>query len=212
MLNIILIGQHDLIRSGIRHILLEVKNLQIINESVSFDEAIANFSVTKADIAISCLGKFDISMLDEIPKFMRRNKTLKIIVITDYMNDVILSYLLKSGIQGCLSMNTNQQEIIQAIKAVKNGERYVSSDIANQLLNPTALVEEASPFKKLTNRELQVVIMIFKGLSSKEIAEKMFLSAKTISTYRNNIFNKIKVKNEVEMVLLAIANGLLEVK
>lgn len=207
-----LIDNHDLIRCGIKFILKDARNIQITNEFVSCEEAIASPLDPKPDIAIICLNKFDVSMLDGIQKLMRRLKTIKILVITDCMNEVILSYLLKIGVHGCLSMNTNQQEILQALKTIKNGERYVSVDIANYLAMTNVIAENPSPFKRLSSRELQVVLMIVRGLSPKEIAEKLFLSSKTISTYRNNIFNKLEVKNEVEMTLLAILNGLLEVK
>ncbi len=212
MLSVMLIDNHDLIRCGIKYILSDVKNLQITNESGDCEEAIATAQESKSDIAIISLNKFDVSRLDGVQKLMRRLKSLKILVITDCMNEVILAYLLKSGVHGCVSMNTTQEEILQAIKAIKNGERYVSGEVANYLAASTVTAQNPSPFKKLSSRELQVVLMIVRGLSPKEIAEKLFLSSKTISTYRNNIFNKLSVKNEVEMTLLAILSGLLEIK
>lgn len=212
MLNVILIDNHDLIRCGLKYILKEVKGLQITNEAMNCEEAILQAQTKKLDVAIISLNKFDVSMLEGIQKLVRRIKALKLLVITDCMNEVILSYLLKSGVHGCLSMNTNQDEIQNALKIINTGERYVSGDIANHIATCTMTAKESSPFKKLSSRELQVVLMIVRGLSPKEIAEKLFLSAKTISTYRNNIFNKLAVKNEVEMTLLAIMNGLLEVK
>jgi two-component system invasion response regulator UvrY len=212
MLNVMLIDSHDLIRSGIKYILKDVKNIQIISESVNCEEAISLAQETMPDVAIISLNKFEVSFLDGIQKLMRRIKHLRFLILTDCMNEVILSYLLKSGVQGCLSMNADKEEIIQALKAIKNGERFVSSDIANFLATSTVAGDKQSPFKKLSSRELQVVLMIIRGLSPKEIAEKLFLSSKTISTYRNNIFNKLEVKNEVEMTLLAIMSGLLEVK
>lgn len=212
MLNVMLIDNHDLIRCGIKYILKDVKNVQIVREAVSCEEAINNGQEIRPDIAIINLNKFDVAMLDGIQKLMRRIKSLRILVITDCMNEVILSYLLKSGVHGCISMNTNPDEILLSLKSVKNGERYVSADIANYLATSTVINDNPSPFKKLSNRELQVVLMIIRGLSPKEIAEKLFLSSKTISTYRNNIFTKLAVKNEVEMTLLAIMSGLLEIK
>lgn len=212
MLNVMLIDHHDLIRCGIKYVLRDAKNIQIISEAVGCEEAIVNVQETKPDIAIISLNKFDVAMLDGIQKLMRRIKGIKILVITDCMNEVILSYLLKSGVHGTLSMNTNQDEILQALKIIKNGERYVSSDIANYLATSNIIAENPSPFKRLSSRELQVVFMIVRGLSPKEIAQKLFLSSKTISTYRNNIFNKLSVKNEVEMTLLAIMSGLLQIK
>lgn len=211
-MNIMLIDNLDLIRCGIKYTLKEVKNIQVVSECETCEQAISTIAEIKPDVAIVNLNKFDVSKLDGMHKLMRRQKAVKILVITDCMNDVILSYLLKSGVAGCLSMNTNQEEIIQALKAVKSGERYVSADIANRLATSTVMVDQASPFKRLSNRELQVVLLIVRGLSPKEIAEKLYLSSKTISTYRNNIFNKLEVKNEVEMTLLAILTGLLEVK
>jgi two-component system invasion response regulator UvrY len=212
MLNVMLIDSHDLIRSGIKYILKDAKNIQIISESVNCEEAISLAQETTPDVAIISLNKFEVSFLDGIQRLMRRIKQLRFLILTDCMNEVILSYLLKSGVQGCLSMNADKEEIIQALKAIKNGERFVSSDIANFLATSTVASDKQSPFKKLSSRELQVVLMIIRGLSPKEIAEKLFLSSKTISTYRNNIFNKLEVKNEVEMTLLAIMSGLLEVK
>lgn len=207
-----LIDNHDLIRCGVKYILNEVKNLKITTEATSCEEALNMAQELRPDIAIISLNKFDIFMIDGIQKLMRRYKGLKILVITDCLNEVILSYLLKSGVHGALSMNTNQEEILQAISIVKKGERYVSPDIANYLATANVMLEKPSPFKKLSSRELQVVLMIVRGLSPKEIAEKLFLSSKTISTYRNNIFTKLDVKNEVEMTLLAIMCGLVQVK
>jgi two-component system invasion response regulator UvrY len=212
MLNVMLIDNHDLIRCGIKFILSDVKNVQITCEAETCEEALNSAREIKIDIAIISLNKFDVSRLDGIQKLMRRIKTLKVLVITDCMNEVILSYLLKSGVHGTLSMNTHPEELTQALSVLNKGERYVSADIANHLANATVVSDNPSPFKKLSSRELQVVLMIVRGLSPREIAEKLFLSSKTISTYRNNIFNKLDVKNEVEMTLLAIGSGLLQLK
>ncbi len=207
-----LIDSYDLIRCGIKYILRDAKNVQIIGEAISCEEAISKTQELKTDVAIVSMNKFDVYVLDGINKLMRRHKTVKVLVLTDCLNEVILGYLLKSGVHGTLSMNTNQEEILQAIKAIRNGERYVSADIANHLAASTVMEEKPSPFRRLSSRELQVVLMIVRGLSPKEIASKLFLSSKTISTYRSNIFNKLEVKNEVEMTLLAIMSGLLQIK
>lgn len=212
MANVVLIDNYDLVRCGIKFILKDIKSIQIIAEAIDCEDAIHKSQETKPDVAIVNLNKFDVGMLDGIQRLTRRIKNLKILVITDCLNEVILSYLLKSGVKGCLSMNTNQEEILQALKIIKEGDCYVSSDIANHIASSTVDNEATSPFKRLSSRELQVVLMIVRGLSPKEIAEKLYLSSKTVSTYRNSIFNKLQVKNEVEMTLLAIVYGLLELK
>lgn len=212
MANIVLIDNHDLVRCGIKYILNDIKTIQILAEAIDCEDAISKSQDYKPDVAIINLNKFDVGMLDGIQRLARRIKNIKILVITDCLNEVILSYLLKSGVKGCLSMNTNQEEILQALKVISDGDRYVSSDIANHIASSTVNNDTPSPFKKLSSRELQVVLMIVRGLSPKEIAEKLYLSSKTVSTYRNSIFNKLEVKNEVEMTLLAILYGLVEVK
>lgn len=210
--SVVLIDSHDLVRCGIKYILRDIKTIQFIIEAIDCEDAIAKSQENKPDVAIINLNKFDVGMLDGIQRLIRRIKGLKILVITDCLNEVILAYLLKSGVKGCLSMNTTQEEILQALKVIKEGDRYVSSDIANHIATSTVSTDEPSPFKKLSSRELQVVLMIIRGLSPKEIAERLYLSSKTVSTYRNSIFTKLGVKNEVEMTLLAILYGLLQLK
>jgi two-component system, NarL family, invasion response regulator UvrY len=209
MLSLMLIIRHDLISSGIKCILQDAKDLHIVSRFSNCEEAIAATQEKKAEITIIALDRRDSGMLEGIQRLVRRVRPLKALIITDYLNEIILSHLLRNGIYGCLSMDTNLEEILKALKAMKNGKRYVGADIANYLAT-SATTKDPSPFKQLSNRELQVALMITHGLASKEIATRLFIDSKTISTYRNGLFNKLNVKNEIEMILLAAREGLVE--
>ena len=100
--------------------------------------------------------------------------------------------------------------MIQAIKAVHAGQRYISTDIASRLAFRHVTDKDDSPFESLSERELQVMLMITMGMRVQEIADKLCLSPKTVNSYRYRIFEKLAVKNDVELTLLAIRHGLIE--
>ena len=99
-------------------------------------------------------------------------------------------------------------EMVRAIKSIHAGQRYISAEIANRLAFRHVTDQEASPFDLLSERELQVMMMITRGISVQTIAESLHLSAKTVNSYRYRIFSKLKVKNDVELTLLAIRYGI----
>ena len=102
------------------------------------------------------------------------------------------------------------EEMIQAIRAVHAGQRYISPEIASRLAFKHVNDKAESPFEALSERELQVMLMITMGMRVQEIADKLCLSPKTVNSYRYRIFDKLKVKNDVELTLLAIRYGLIE--
>jgi two-component system, NarL family, invasion response regulator UvrY len=204
LLNIMLINNHDLIRSGIKFILKD-ENLNIY-EASSFEEAKHQTKEIELDVIIISLNKFQIAILNNIKKLVREFKS-KFLVLTDLTNKAIFAYLLKSGIYGILSMNAHKEEILEAITAARISLHYLSADIDKHLVS-----QETSAFEKLSVREFQVSLMIIQGYSSKEIAETLFLNRKSVNTYRNHIFSKLDVKNEVEMIRKALKDKLFEIK
>ncbi len=101
-------------------------------------------------------------------------------------------------------------EMVQAIRAVHAGQRYISPEIANRLAFRHVTDKDQSPFESLSERELQVMLMITKGVKVQEIADKLHLSPKTVNSYRYRIFEKLGIKNDVELTLLGIRHGLIE--
>jgi two-component system, NarL family, invasion response regulator UvrY len=206
-IKVILVDRNHLVRCGILLLLRDIQSIQVVGEVHDCEEAILRAPEACPDVAMVHLNKYDVDLFSAIEKLTRQLKKLKVIVITDCSNEVILSSLLEMGVLGYLSMNASQEEIVNALKSTYNGERYVCSEIAHDLAL-AAVTKEPSIFKKLSNRELQIALLMSQGLDIKEIAEKLYLSSKTMSTYRHHILQKLGLKNEVEMALLALSEGL----
>jgi two-component system invasion response regulator UvrY len=118
--------------------------------------------------------------------------------------------LLEAGAMGYLTKGCDVDEMIYAIQRVVRGERYIASDIAQQLALGMLPGAEESPFDVLSQREMQILLMITQGQRSQTISEKLCLSPKTVSTYKSRLQEKLHVKNDVELVRLAIRHGMLE--
>ena len=135
----------------------------------------------------------------------------KIIAVTVLSDDPFPNQLLDAGARGYISKGSGSQEMMEAIETVMRGNYYISSDVAQKLtLTNFRKRGEASPLDTLTAREMQVMMMITRGQSNQDISDSLFLSPKTISTYRHRLFEKLDVSNDVELTHLAIRHGLLE--
>ena len=157
------------------------------------------------DVKMPGIGGFEATR-----KLLRIDPDLKILVLTTCNNDTYPARLLQLGAAGYITKGTNTEEMIQAIRAVHSGQRYISSDIASQLAFRHVTDKEKSPFESLSERELQVMMMITQGNKVQDIAEELHLSPKTVNSYRYRIFEKLGLKNDVELTLLAIRHGLLD--
>ena len=120
------------------------------------------------------------------------------------------SRLLQIGAAGYLTKEASMEEMIKAVRSVFAGQRYVSPQIAQQLLLKKVKDVDKTPFDELSSRELQVALMIVKGYKTNEISNKLNLSAKTVNSYRYRIFNKLKIRGDVELVHLALQYGVIE--
>ena len=119
---------------------------------------------------------------------------------------------LQAGAVGCLTKECGLEEIVAAIRKVVSGHRYIKTDIAEQLAlsSLSELPKEDSPFDLLSERELQIMLMITSGLTVSEISENLCISSKTVNTYRYRLFEKLNLKNDVELTHFAIRHGIIE--
>ena len=210
MISVLLVDDHDLVRTGIRKILDDVPGLKVVGEARTGEEAVKlsrdhNPQVVVMDVKMPGIGGFEATR-----KLIRMDPDIKILVLTTCNNDLYPARLLQIGAFGYITKGSNMQEMVQAIRAVNSGQRYISPEIASRLAFRHVSDEDDSPFDSLSERELQVMLMITKGTRVQDIAEKLCLSPKTVNSYRYRIFEKLGVNNDVELTLLAIRHGLVE--
>jgi two-component system invasion response regulator UvrY len=211
VINVMLVDDHDLVRTGIRKILDDVEGIKVVAEARTGEEAIQIIrdreklrpQVILMDIKMPGIGGFEATK-----KLLRIAPDIRVLIVTICTNDLYPVRLLQVGASGYLTKGATTTEMVQAIRAVHLGQRYISPKIASLLA--LQRTDEHSPFELLSERELQVMLMITMGMGANEIAEKIGINSKTVNSYRYRIYQKLKIKNNVELTLLAIRWGLIE--
>lgn len=203
VIRILIADDHDLIRAGIKHMLKDINNMCIVGESADGEEAIRLTRELNPHVVLLDMKMPGISGLEAAKKMLRINPDLKILVVTVCEDSVLPGRFLHAGAAGYLTKGSSKSELIQAIRSVYVGQRYVSSKIAQKLVLNQLGSKEESPFEKLSDRELQVMLMVVQGLKAKEIAAKLHLTSKTINSYRYRLFAKLKINGNVELSRLA---------
>jgi len=210
VINVLIVDDHDLVRTGIRRILDDVSGIKVVGEAKTGEEAVKLGRKLKPQVVLMDVKMPGIGGYEATRKLLRIDPDMKVLIVTICDNDFYPSRLLQVGAAGYLTKGASMEEMIQAIRAVFSGQRYISPEIASKLAFKHVSDDEESPFDALSERELQVMLMITMGMKVQDIAEKLCLSPKTVNSYRYRIFQKLKVKNDVELTLLAIRHGLVE--
>ncbi len=210
-IKILLIDDHQLVRSGIRHMLADVEEYEICAEGESGEEAINLARDYKPDLILMDLRMPGIGGLEATRRILQNAPKTRILILTACKDPLYPARLLQAGARGYVTKEANAEEMLKAIRHILNEQHYISPEIAHKLATKNFSKESDSPFEELSERELQVAIMVADGFSVNDIGAKLFLSVKTINSYRYRIFEKLKVDNDVELTLLAVRYGLIDV-
>ncbi|MCK5648874.1 MAG: UvrY/SirA/GacA family response regulator transcription factor [Gammaproteobacteria bacterium] len=209
MIKVLLVDDHELVRTGIRRLIDDIKGLEVVGE-VETGEAAIDFAHNEhIDVVLMDLNMPGIGGMEATRRLIAKDKHLKIIVVTVHDSEPFPQQLFKAGAMGYLTKGCNIEEIVHAVKEVFYGRRYVSVDIA-QKMAMNIQPENENPFDKLSQREMQVMMMSMQGMKGQKISEQLNLSPKTISTYRYRLFDKLRVSNDVELTRLAMQYGLID--
>jgi len=210
MIKIILVDDHDMVRTGLKRLLEDFSDIEVIAEASSGEQAITAVQTHKPDIALMDLSMPGIGGFEATRKLLRIHQDLKIIIVTMHNEDIFPQRLLNIGAMGYVTKEANVQEIVKAIHEVMHNKRYISPVIAQQMALSGAQDAEKSPFESLSERELQVMLMLMDGHKVNTISEKLCLSPKTISTYRYRLYDKLGVNSDMELARLALRYGIMD--
>lgn len=208
--NVLIVDDHELVRAGLRRILEDVPSLRVVGEANGDDDTLRVVRELRPDIVIMDIKMPGISGLTITQKIIRFDPEIKVLVISVSDEGFFPARLLHVGAAGYITKTSTHNEMIQALKSICAGQRFISPKIASYLALKHIGDTHKSPLDSLSERELQVMLMVVGGSNVQDISEKLFLSPKTINSYRYRIFEKLDVKNDVELTLLAIKHGLLE--
>jgi two-component system invasion response regulator UvrY len=209
MINVMLVDDHGLVRDGIKRLLNDVDGINVVAEAETGEQAIRQARKLSMDVILMDISMPGIGGLEATRKIARGMPDVKIIAVTVHDDDPFPARLLEAGAAGYLTKGCDVREIINAIRSVHAGKQYITPDIAHKLALTLVNKREKSPLERLTQRETQVMLMIVKGSTNKEISIRLCLSPKTTSTYRYRLFEKLGVQNDVELTRFAIRHGLI---
>jgi two-component system invasion response regulator UvrY len=207
MIKVMLVDDHELVRSGIKRVLEDVPGLSIIAESGCGEEAVVLARRLKPDVILMDVSMPGIGGLEATRRITLSSREIRVIAVTIYDDNPFPSCLIDAGASGYITKGSNIDEIICAIRAVHAGKQYFTKDIADKLASSFVKYRGQTPLETITDREMVVMLMVAQGIRNKEISEKLCLSPKTTSTYRYRLFEKLGVDNDVELTRWAIRNG-----
>ena len=210
MIKVLLADDHDLVRTGIRRLLEDQPGISISGEAASGEEAIQLARDVLPDVILMDISMPGMGGMEATRKLVHSYPELKIIVVSMHNDEVYPQRLLKVGAKGYLTKGASVKEILHAIHEVMANRRYLSPDIAQQIALATTKEGKQSPFSMLSERELQVVLMLMDGCKVTDISRSLCLSPKTVSTYRHRVYEKLGVTNDMELVRLALRHGIID--
>ncbi|MGB3622769.1 UvrY/SirA/GacA family response regulator transcription factor [Ketobacter sp. MCCC 1A13808] len=213
MIKVYIVDDHDLVRTGISRMLSDIAGIKVVGEAASGEDALRFIRDLEPDVVLMDAKMPGIGGLEATRKLLRQNADVRVIAVTACGEEPFPSRFLQAGAAGYLTKGAAMDEMVKAIRLVHSGQRYISPDVAQELaLKPFRSDGESSPFDQLSERELQIATMIVNCQKVQEISDKLFLSPKTVNSYRYRVFEKLGINSDVELTLLAVRHGMLDVE
>jgi DNA-binding NarL/FixJ family response regulator len=218
MIDVILCDDHALIRRGIRDTLSDAPDIRVVGEAGDYGElralmrslSMAGAGQQPCDVLVLDINLPGRSGLDVLHALKDETTTIKVLVVSMYPEDQYAIRALRAGAYGYVNKGGDPQLLVQAVRTVSQGRKYVTPEIAQMLVESLTTPVNEHPHQKLSDRELQTMLMIAGGKRLADIAEILRLSPKTVSVYRARVLEKLQLANNAELMVYAIRNGLVE--
>ncbi len=218
MISVILCDDHALIRRGIRDTLADAADIRVVGEAGDYAELRSLLRSLRqpagggepvdCDVLVLDINLPGRSGLDVMHALKDEGSTVKVLVVSMYPEDQYAIRALRAGAYGYVNKGGEPQTIVQAVRTVAQGRKYVTPEIAQMLVESLTTPTTENAHDKLSDRELQTLVMIASGKRLSDIADELTLSPKTVSVYRARVLEKLGLQNNAELTVYAIRNGL----
>ena len=211
LIKLLLVDDHDLVRTAIARTLSDSSDLNVVGQASSGEQAYNMVRELLPDVVLMDIRMPGIGGLEATRKIKQRFPEVKILALSACDEEPFPTRLLQAGASGYLTKGVCIEETIRAIRQVAAGHHYLSSDIAQQMALKTYDKKQLdNPFDQLSEREMQISLMIASGQKIQVISDLLCVSPKTVNTHRYRIFSKLNIENDVELALLAVRHNLVE--
>lgn len=207
-IRVMVVDDHELVRSGLARIISDEPDMDVVSQADSGEDAIEKLATVKPDVILMDVKMSGIGGVDATQRIVRADPGMRVIAMSALEVGLIPTRMLRAGAVGFITKCVSVREMLHAIRLVHAGERYITKRIATRLaLNPFDDVPQQTPFDSLSERELQVALMLIDCHKVNKISDDLHLSPKTIYSYRYRIFEKLGLNSDVELTILAVKHG-----
>ncbi|MDA3943147.1 MAG: response regulator transcription factor [Bacteroidetes bacterium] len=205
MIKLILADDHKLFREGVRSILESAKDIEIVDEVADGRALINSLRNHETDMIMLDISMPGISGIEACRIIRKEYPCLKILMLSMHGEESFVRSAIEAGANGYLPKEIDHSELIEAIHIIHQGGNYYSKDISYKLINSYLNKDK----QQLTPREKEILVLICDGLTNKEVADRLFISVRTVDCHKNNILQKLGLKSSVELVKYALKNELI---
>lgn len=210
MIRILLADDHQLVRTGLRHILSSARDVEIVGEAASGEEAVQLVRELAPDLVLMDVNMPGIGGIEATRRIRRAQPKTQVVAVTVHVDTPFPEQLHDAGALGYVTKGCPSDELLSAVRTVASGRPYIAGEVSQRMtLARLTGVDPDSPFANLSQREMQVMMMITQGQRTQDISDSLCLSPKTVSTYRHRLFEKLQVETDVELTHLALRYGLI---
>lgn len=207
---ILIVDDHAIVREGLKQILAEVDDIEVAGEADTSSRALQLARQQDWDLVLMDIAMPDRSGLETLQLMRKEHPGIKVLMLSMYRETQYALRALKSGAMGYLNKQSAPDQLVDAIRLVASGKKYISPELAQELASEVSGERLELPHEALSNREYQTLCMIASGMTVSAIADKLALSVKTISMYRARLLQKMQLRNNAELTHYAIKHGLLD--
>lgn len=216
-IKLILVDDHNLVRDGLKLLVQNDKRISVIGEASCYTDLIQLLSNELPDLILMDISLPDISGIEITKIITLKYPSINVIVLSMYINEEYILESIKAGAKGYLAKNTSKVELLKAIYSVFDHGEYYGEQITKiilksyltQIKNPPSEIDDIS--KKLTRREEEILNLLLNGATNKDIADKLFISIRTVESHKNHLMNKLDVKTNIDLLKYAVKNKIIEI-
>lgn len=215
-IRVALVEDHQLVRDGIRSLLTNLPNIEVVAESDCAKTMLSQIEGAKPDVLLVDISLPEMSGIELAKVVTTKYPGTKVIILSMHTEQEYIFNSLRNGAKGYLHKSISREELVEAIEQVYGGSEYFSKEVSGiilksylrQIKNPERVEEYED--KKLTPREMEILRMVAQGYSNQLIADKLFISVRTVESHKNHIMQKLELTTTVDLVKYAIKNGIID--
>lgn len=212
-IKVLIVDDHTMFRQGVRALLANYEDIEITGEADNGREAIEKADLLSPDVILMDISMPEMNGLEATRHIHKEKPGTAVIILTQYENTEYVLSLLKAGAKGYIAKTADANELITAIRRTCKGESYLYPSATTALINEYLIWADGykDEYERLTDREREILQLVAEGLSNQQIADKLYISVKTVLRHRTSMMEKLGFHNRTELIKYAISKGLIEV-